>query len=85
MVRNVSYYRKQFSARSEGKRTVWEVLFIAISFVYNKIFGSKIVAAENLVVDHVNAGEDVFIVVNKDYVSSGINYAHNSNLNIFVP
>ena len=50
-----------------------------------KIFGSKIVAAENLVVDHVNAGEDVFIVVNKDYVSSGIYYAHNSDLNIFVP
>lgn len=32
---------------------------------------SKIVSPENLVVDHVNAGEDVFIVVNKDYVPTG--------------
>jgi hypothetical protein len=28
-------------------------------------------AADALVVDHVNAGEDVFIVLDKDYVPSG--------------
>ena len=36
-----------------------------------KLVGSKIVAADSLVVDHVNAGEDVFIVLNKDYVPNG--------------
>jgi hypothetical protein len=34
-------------------------------------FGSKIVSPDRLVVDHVNAGEDVFIVVNNDYAPSG--------------
>ena len=68
----------------QGRKCEKFFLLPSASYIIT-IFGSKIVAAENLAVDHVNAGEDVFIVVNKDYVSSGIYYAHNSDLNIFVP